>query len=238
MVAWQLRNPGRSMPAARGCAPASACRAGLALTLPPSRHTIAVYCKHSVCFHVSFYVAGKRPQSLRSLHVCSTATHHEGGTHARAHTVTQRESKLVCLCVAMSSCHTPQAQAAEACPVVVGMWGKGTCWCLAGGLFYPAEWRAGDDDHRRRSKGNNRLGDGSWATATPAPAAASGRLHDENKQPKVVHAALHAAFAFWASHLLPSACAADADAGAASSFRFRSPGPLAARSHRRQGHMT
>ena len=60
----------------------------------------------------------------------------------------------------------------------------------------------GDDD-RRRSKGNknNRLGDGGWglATATPAPAAASGRLHDENKQPKVVHAALHAAFSFWAS---------------------------------------
>jgi len=73
----------------------------------------------------------------------------------------------------------------------------------------------GDDD-RRRSKGNknNRLGAGGWglgaggwATATPAPAAASGTLHDENKQPKVVHPALHAAFAFWASqaasHLLP-----------------------------------
>ena len=34
-------------------------------------------------------------------------------------------------------CHTPQPQA-EACPVVVGMWGKGTWWCLARGLFYRA----------------------------------------------------------------------------------------------------
>ena len=32
-------------------------------------------------------------------------------------------------------CHTPQPQA-EACPVVVGMWSKGTWWCLARGLFY------------------------------------------------------------------------------------------------------
>jgi len=108
MVARQLWNPGRRDPwcactAARGCAPASACRAGmalaLALTLPPSRHTIAVYCKHGTCFHVSFYVlgdpvAGKRPQSLRALHVCSTATHHEGYTHA--HTVTQRASWCAC----------------------------------------------------------------------------------------------------------------------------------------------
>jgi hypothetical protein len=245
MVAWQLRNPGRSMPAARGCAPASACRAGLALTLPPSRHTIAVYCKHSVCFHVSFYVPGKRPQSLRSLHVCSTATHHEGGTHARAHTVTQREreSKLVvCLCVAMSSCqwrcHTPQAQAAEACPVVVGMWGKGTCWCLARGLFYPAGAPAtmmtggeakgiriigwGVAGRRRLQHQQRPAGDHTMKTNSQRWCMRQLLPFGPASQPAI------------SSHDLPSACAAaalgtthaDADAGshagAASSFRFRS----------------
>ena len=96
-------------------------------------------------------------------------------------------------------------------------------------------------------------GDGGSATATATRAPYQQRpAGDENKQPKVVHAALHAAFRLLgpaqpASHLLPShdppsACAAaalgttyaeaDADAGshagAASSFRFRSLGPLAA----------
>jgi len=92
-IAWHAFPKARQAPSQRDQALA------LALTLPPSRHTIAVYCKHGTCFHVSFYVlgdpvAGKRPQSLRALHVCSTATHHEGYTHA--HTVTQRASWCAC----------------------------------------------------------------------------------------------------------------------------------------------
>ena len=93
--------------------------------------------------------------------------------------------------------------------MVVGMWGKGTWWFLARGLFYwagaSAMMTGGEVKGIRIIVWG--MGAGGWATATPAPAAASGRLHDENKQPKVVHPALHAAFAFWASqpasHLLP-----------------------------------
>ena len=135
-------------------------------------------------------MAGKRPQSLRSLHVCSTATHHEGYTHA--HTVTQRASwcaRALPVPMPHSTAHRQRH--------ALWLWECGQGHLV---VFSPWPFLPGDAD-RRRSKGNknNRLGDGGWATATPAPAAASGRLHDENKQPKVVHAALHAAFSFWAS---------------------------------------
>jgi len=98
------------VPAARGCVPASACRAGMAvaLTLPGAPYH-ALRCTVSTVFAFTFpfYVLGEirwqEKATVRAIPAYIHARHDEGYTRTRTHS-DDTESKLVCLCVANLRC--------------------------------------------------------------------------------------------------------------------------------------
>lgn len=183
-------------------------------TGPHSRHTNAMPLRRAVARTVlsRFLLCARRgepvpgkdhsacaiPACVRYSHTNTTKRVH------RTHAHTERASSCCALPCQVASADDTATGREAGMPCGCGNVGQGHLL-----LFSPWPFllggRMGDDD-RRRSKGNknNRLG--GWASLR------RGRLqqrrlagdYDENKQPKVVPtAALHAAFAFWASQPLP-----------------------------------